>query len=302
MVVGLDDLDDAGVIRHRGSRLLQTVDFFTPVVDTPRIYGEIAAANALSDVYAMGGKPLSALAVLCFPSEKVPAAILRQVMQGALAKLHEAGAVLMGGHTVRDQELKFGLAVTGYADQALWTNKGAKPGDCLLLSKPLGTGVLTSALRNDWVTERRIGACISGMRHLNADAAGLLRRYTVHACTDVTGFGLLGHLQRMLERSRVGAKLFAARVPLYPLAEAMWAKGARTAGGASNEAHYGRHVKAADSRRLPLFYDPQTSGGLLVAMPEKEAEAAVAAAGRRGLPLSCVGEVTRGPAGRIEVL
>lgn len=278
------------------------MDFFTPVVDTPRAYGEIAAANALSDIYAMGGKPLSALAVLCFPADKVPAIVLRRIMQGALAKLQESGAVLLGGHTVRDQELKFGLAVTGYADETLWTNRGARPGDLLLLSKPLGTGLLSSALRNDWVTERRIGACISGMRRLNAEAADLLRRYPVHACTDVTGFGLIGHLQRMVEQSRVGARIFAASVPLYPLTEAMWRRGAKTAGGASNEAHFERHVRAGDKTRLPFLYDPQTSGGLLAAVPKKAALAAMASAKRQGLLLALIGEVTSGPAGRIEVV
>jgi len=281
--------DDAGVFRWEGGpALVQTVDFFTPIVDDPYVYGQIAAANAVSDIYAMGGRPLTALAIAAFPKEGLEAATIRDIFRGGFDKLREAGVSLLGGHTVQDQEIKFGYAVTGSIDPSrMLTNGGARAGDVLFLTKPLGTGIVGTAIKFDRVDAALADAAVGSMRTLNRAAADALRALpadAVHACTDVTGFGLIGHASEVARSSRVTLAIDASRVPLFDGVLAI-AAGNRSGGMASNEEHFGAGVRLEGSLGadiLAVLYDPQTSGGLLVAAAQGAAaqvEAALTAAG-----------------------
>ena len=288
--------DDAGVYRLGDDRaLVQTVDFFTPVVDDPFAYGRIAAANALSDIYAMGGRPLTALAIAGFPKD-ADRAILSDIFRGGLHTLGEAGVALLGGHTVQDQEIKFGYAVTGEVDpRRIWTNAGARPGDQLILTKPIGTGVIATAIKFGRTTAPVSDAAIASMVQLNRAAADVLSALpdgAVHACTDITGFGLVGHASEMAVASGCVLEIDVDAVPL--LAGALDLVDANTPGGGrTNQSHFGRDVEAgqatADARRVQLLYDPQTSGGLLVAVDSSSAEAALAALRDAGVPAQLVG-------------
>jgi selenide,water dikinase len=283
--------DDAGVYRwESGPALVQTVDFFTPIVDDPYIYGEIAAANALSDVYAMGGRPLTALAIAAFPKEGLEHDTIRAIFQGGFDKLREAGVSLLGGHTVQDPEIKFGYAVTGAIDpDRVLSNSGARPGDVLFLTKPLGTGVIATALKFDRVDPAVADAAIESMRTLNRAASEALQRLpkrAVHACTDVTGFGLTGHGSEMATGSGVTFTIAAGSVPIFAGARALASQN-RSGGMASNEEHFGTGVRVAagiPSDVVSLLFDPQTSGGLLIAAAEECADqvsAALITAGTR---------------------
>ena len=262
--------DDAGVYTvGDGLAIVQTVDFFTPIVDDPYRYGQIAAANALSDVYAMGGRPLTALAVAAFPAQDVGVDVIRAVFSGGLDTLHEAGVALLGGHTVRDQEIKFGYAVTGTVDPArVWSNAGARVGDVLVLTKPIGTGIVTTALKNGRAPHALAETVIASMATLNRRAADVLIAQppdVIGGCTDVTGYSLLGHASEMAAASSVTLRIKLAEVPFFPGVEAIVA-GNTTGGGATNKAHFGSGVELAssvDASRTALLYDPQTSGGLL---------------------------------------
>lgn len=273
--------------------LVQTVDFFTPIVDDPYTYGAIAAANALSDVYAMGGVPLSALNVLCW-NETLPAEALAQLLAGGLAKVREAGAVLAGGHSVTANEPKFGLAVTGLIHpDRIWANRGAAPGDVLVLTKPLGTGILSTALKRQACPEDAEAAAVQAMLTLNRAARDAGAGGEVHACTDITGFGLVGHAWEMARASDVGLRLVAEAMPLLPHAIALAEAGHLTRGELSNRDYVG---DALSFERVPkalqsVLVDPQTSGGLLFAVPD--------AARFEGIG-TVVGEIIDGPA-RIEV-
>ena len=288
--------DDAGVYAwESGPALVQTVDFFTPIVDDPYLYGQIAAANSLSDVYAMGGRPLTALAIACFPEDDLDAEVIRAIFRGGVDALREAGVALLGGHTVRDREIKFGYAVTGAVDPArMWTNAGAKAGDVLLLTKPIGTGIIGTAVKFGRVDEAVVAGAVASMRTLNQAAAEALMPLDVHACTDITGFGLLGHASEMAAASDVSIEIDAAAVPLIDGVLPLVA-GNKSAGLASNRRHFSGRIGAtsalADSR-LDLFYDPQTSGGLFVAVPAALAAQAVAALDARGVVAAMVGRVT----------
>jgi selenide, water dikinase len=281
--------DDAGVYRwESGPALVQTVDFFTPIVDDPYVYGEIAAANAVSDIYAMGGRPLTALAIAGFPKEDLDADDIRKIFKGGFDKLREAGVALLGGHTVQDREIKFGYAVTGAIDPArLLTNAGARPGDVLFLTKAIGTGVIGTAIKFERVTALQADAAIQSMRTLNraaAEALSAMPAGAVHACTDITGFGLIGHASEIARASSVTVVIEASRVPLFDGVLAM-ATANRSGGMVSNQEHFGRAVRfspAIDAARQALLFDPQTSGGLLVAVNPEAAErlgAALSAAG-----------------------
>jgi selenide, water dikinase len=270
--------DDAGVYRlDAGRALVQTVDFFTPIVDDPFVYGQIAAANALSDVYAMGGRPLTALAIAAFPSD-LDHDILKQVFAGGLDKLREAGVALLGGHTVQDKEIKFGYAVTGEVNpERVLANGGAAAGDVLLLTKPIGTGVIATALKFERAPARSIDAAIRSMTTLNRAAAEVIVPYgtAVHACTDVTGFGLIGHGAEMAASSRCSLQIHAASVPLIDGALAL-VRGNIPGGGRTNREHFGSRVSVAEgvaADLVDLLYDPQTSGGLLVAVEPSRADA-----------------------------
>lgn len=290
--------DDAGVYRLDDERaLVQTVDFFTPIVDDPACYGAIAAANALSDVYAMGGRPLTALAIAALPARDFDEAIARAIFRGGAGKLAEAEVVLLGGHTVQDQEVKFGYAVTGLVHPArVWTNAGAVPGDLLVLTKPLGTGIIGTAIKHDRAPAASVEAAVASMTALNraaAEALGGLPGRAVHACTDVTGFGLLGHACEVATASGVTLRIAAGAVPLLPGALDLAARN-RPGGTASNMAHFGPRIGGAgeiDANLLAVLHDPQTSGGLLVALAPPDAGAALAALTAAGVPAAVVGEV-----------
>ncbi len=290
--------DDAGVYRwESGPALVQTVDFFTPIVDDPFVYGQIAAANALSDVYAMGGRPLTALAIAAFPSEEPGDAVIRQIFLGGLDKLREAGVALLGGHTVRDQEIKFGYAVTGAVDPArVLANAGAKAGDALLLTKRLGTGLIATALKFERATEQSIAAAVGSMTTLNRRAADVLVGAPpglVHACTDITGFGLIGHASEMAAASGCTIRIDALRVPLLDGALALGRKNL-PGGGKTNESHFGGRVRAEgaiDADLLAVLYDPQTSGGLFAAVARESAAGLIQRLQSAGVEAVEIGEV-----------
>ena len=274
VLVDFRTADDAGVYRwEAGPALVQTVDFFTPVVDDPYTYGRIAAANAMSDVYAMGGRPLTALAIAAMPAKDGPGAdVIRAIFLGGHDAIREAGVALLGGHTVSDQEIKFGYAITGAIDPArVLTNSGARPGDELVLTKALGTGIIATAMKFDRAPRASADAAIASMTALNrgaADAIAKLPPGAVHACTDITGFGLAGHGSEMAAASGVTLVLDAAALPMLEGVEAL-AEDNLPGGGRSNDSHFGGGVQAASTvsraRRLVAF-DPQTSGGLLISV------------------------------------
>ena len=271
--------DDAGVyLWEGGPALVQTVDFFTPIVDDPYTYGQIAAANAVSDIYAMGGRPLTALAIAAFPKEGLDPQTIRAIFLGGFDKLREAGVSLLGGHTVQDPEIKFGYAVTGAIDPArVLSNAGAQPGDVLFLTKPLGTGIVGTAIKFDRVDPSIAAEAVRSMQTLNraaAEALQALPKGLIHACTDVTGFGLIGHATEMARASGVTLAIDARSVPTFVGVPAM-ANANRSGGMGSNQEHFGDGVRvdAGVEAALELvLYDPQTSGGLLIAVGAGSAE------------------------------
>ena len=281
-----------------GSALVQTVDFFTPIVDDPYLYGQIAAANALSDVYAMGGRPLTALAIAGFPKAGPGRDVLQTIFRGGLDKLREADVALLGGHTVQDTEIKFGYAVTGAIDpNRVLTNSGARPGDALLLTKPLGTGIVGTAIKYRRAPADVAAAAGRSMATLNREAAaalGQLPAGSVHACTDITGYGLIGHACALATASSVTLHLESGRVPLIDGVQRLVRRN-RTGGGEANQAYFEERVESAaeiDAELLTLLYDPQTSGGLLVTVDPSLAETAVEALRRAGVLAACVGKAT----------
>ena len=297
LLVGMETGDDAGVYRiSDDTALVLTADFITPPVDDPYQFGQVAAANALSDVYAMGGKPIAALNLVGFPSDQLPLETLERIMAGALSKIQEAGATLAGGHTTEDEEPKFGLSVTGvvHPDQ-IWRNTGARVGDRLILTKPVGSGVLFNANVKGWVSQAALDACLETIIALNKRAAEVLREFEVHACTDVTGFGLAGHAKEMAKPSAVTFRFDLDAVPVMDEALEMYKKGVTTGVNLSNRANV--HGQVRFERDLPnwrkeIVYDPQTSGGLLAALPADQAEAALKALHEGGVAESViVGEV-----------
>jgi selenide,water dikinase len=285
LLVGLDPADDAAVYRLDDERaLVFTVDFFPPLVDDPRTFGAIAATNALNDVFAMGGVPLLALSVAAFP-EELPTEVLGDVLAGADERVRAAGAILAGGHTIRDDEPKYGLAVVGTVHpDALWPKAGARPGDVLYLTKPLGTGIVLQAERDGRTPPGALEAAVASMTELNRAAADTLRPFAPNAVTDVTGFGLLGHVHELTARSGVRAMLEANALPLLPGALELARDGVKTGGDRRNREYARDHVESsADEALETLAYDPQTAGGLLISMPSDRAavlEATFAGAGQ----------------------
>ncbi len=314
VLVGFDTYDDAGVyLLNPEQAMVQTVDIITPIADDPAVFGQIAAANSLSDIYAMGGRPLSALSIVCFPA-KDPPELLEAILRGGLGKMEEAACAVIGGHSLRDEELKFGYAVSGIVHpERIWRNTGARPGDLLLLTKPLGTGVLATALKQEGVLTEHMASAMASMMRLNRDAAEALHEVAaaardggagqsqkddgsgpIHAVTDITGFGLLGHAREMAAASGVSFEIDHQRVPLLPGAlEA--AHGGYLAGGLKNNRDFiGSCTGFADT--VPedyrnLLFDPQTSGGLLVSLVPEAAPAAFAAMERRGVAARVIGRV-----------
>jgi selenide, water dikinase len=281
VLVDFRTADDAGVYRwESGPSLVQTVDFFTPIVDDPYVYGQIAAANAVSDIYAMGGRPLTALAIAGFPKEGLERDVIRAIFLGGFDKLREAGVSLLGGHTVQDQEIKFGYAVTGAIDASrILTNAGAKVGDVLLLTKRLGTGIVGTAIKFDRAPDALVDEAVTSMRTLNRAAAEALQTLppgAVHACTDVTGFGLAGHATEMARASGVTIAIDASKLPLLAGVLEIASRN-RSGGMGSNQEHFGDAISADSGlaeEMVSILYDPQTSGGLLIAVAPDAVDAA----------------------------
>jgi selenide,water dikinase len=277
LLVGMETSDDAGVYQlTEDLALVQTVDFFTPVVDDPYMFGQIAAANALSDVYAMGGRPLTALNIVGFPVRKLEKRILAEILRGAADKVAEAGAVLVGGHTIDDQEPKFGMAVTGVIDpRQIRRNRGAEPGDVLVLTKPIGVGIYTTAIKRDLLSPEEIQEVTSVMAALNRTAAEAMREFDVHACTDVTGFGLLGHAYEMIKDTSVGLEIDYEKVPVLERARHLSQQGVVPGGTKANH-QWLQHVVQYRTGLIKedqwVLCDAVTSGGLLIAVPSAQAE------------------------------
>ncbi len=296
--MGTETADDAGVYRLRPDlAIVNTVDFFTPIVDDPYMFGQIAAANSLSDVYAMGGEPATALNIVCFPRGKMDIGILGEVLRGGADKVEESGAVVAGGHSIIDEEIKYGLSVTGvvHPDRIL-RNVGAREGDVLVLTKPLGTGIATTALKRGNASEASIEQAVASMAALNKYAAAVMQGYDVHACSDVTGYGLLGHGLEMTGDGSVSIVFEAARLPLIRDAAALAETGNLTGGCKRNREYLDDKtvIDAGVSDALAeVALDPQTSGGLLIAVAEKDGEALVRALVEHDVPAAAiVGHVT----------
>ncbi len=309
LLVGTETCDDAGVYRlNDTTALIQTLDFFTPIVDDPHDFGRIAAANSLSDVYAMGGRPLLCMNILACPAKSMDSSVFRQVVEGGLAKIREAGALLVGGHSIEDQELKYGLSVTGlvHPDRVL-LNGGARAGDVLLLTKPLGTGILSTAIKGGLAGAEMQRQLVELMATLNRMPMEILNenegmRGGVHGCTDITGFGLFGHLHEMAEASGVSIHVDKAELPILPEVRDFADMGIIPEGAYRNRSFYSQWVRSGlpemDSLEM-IGYDPQTSGGLLLAMERDVAEQLCAMLGHRGYVPECriIGEVRRADPG-----
>jgi selenide,water dikinase len=308
VLVGLDRADDAGVYKISDDlALIQTVDFFTPIVDDPYWFGQIAAANALSDVYAMGGTPKTAMNLVAFPIKEMDISILRRIIQGGVDKLTEAGVVLVGGHSVEDKELKYGLSVTGFVHpQRVLIKKNLQAGDRLVLTKPIGTGIVNTAIKAGMVSAELTARVTNLMAALNRTAAEVMARFEVHACTDVTGFGLLGHLAEMVSGASKGVRVYARSVPVIPEALEYASMGLIPAGAYKNKEFREAMVviePEVDRARQDLLFDPQTSGGLLIGVNGAQAVDLVKALKDAGIGEAAeVGEVLAGPEEKIWVI
>ncbi len=297
LLVGTETADDAGVYRLTDDiAIVQTIDFFPPVVDDAYTYGRIAAANSLSDIYAMGGVPKTALNLVGFPDDKLPLTVLREIMRGGAERCQEAGCVIVGGHTVRDAEIKFGMAVTGLIHpKRIFTNAAARPGDKLVLTKPLGTGFVTTAHKARACPQETFEAACASMIELNRSAAEAMIAAGAHSATDITGFGLAGHAFEMALGSRATLVIELSRLPLLPGVGELVRQGFYTRASKTNESYVAAGLRlegTPDPVRLAIFYDAQTSGGLLIAVPAERAEALVEDARRRGATHTCIiGEV-----------
>jgi len=307
LIVGLDKADDAGVYKVTDDiAIIQTVDFFTPIVDDPYWFGQIAAANALSDVYAMGGVPKTAMNLVAFPLKDMDISVLRQIIQGGLDKMKEAGVILVGGHSVEDKELKYGLSVTGFIhpDRVL-TKKNLKAGDRLILTKPLGTGIINTAIKGGLASEEIIEFVTDLMATLNRYAAEIMNDYPVHACTDITGFGLLGHIAEMVVDSNYGIEIWSEKIPVIPKALEYAGMGLVPAGAYKNREFREKmvdFVPSVDRLIQDILFDPQTSGGLLICVDKESADDLVKSLKKKEInDAAVIGEVLSDPAGRIVV-
>lgn len=308
LIVGMEHSEDAGVYRLKDDlAIIQTLDFFTPIVDDPYTFGQIAAANSLSDVYAKGGRPITAMNIVCFPVSRFDLSILREIMRGGLDKMQEAEVVLLGGHTVADEEIKYGLSVTGliHPDRVIF-NRGCLPGDKLVLTKRLGTGIVSTAQKFDLVDHGIVAESIASMIRLNRRASELMLAVGgVHACTDVTGFGLLGHACEMIEGTEAGMVIESSRIPYFTgLEELITAE--CTPGGLERNRNYRQHLIDRTGRcpdwMWDLMFDPQTSGGLLISLPPDKAAELLQRLREDGISEAAViGAVVSGAKGRIRV-
>jgi selenide,water dikinase len=297
VLVGFDTADDAGVYKISATQaLVQTVDFFTPIVDDPYTFGQIAATNSLSDVYAMGGRPLSALAIVCFP-DKGDLDVLERILAGGLSKMMEAGCVVIGGHSVRDPEIKFGYSVTGIINpERVWKNSAARPGDRLVLTKALGTGVISTAIKRGEARQEWIDAAVKSMTTLNAKAAQIAveGQFAIHAATDITGFGLIGHAREMASGSGASIRITAAKVPLLSGALECVRAGF-IPGGLKNNREFAEcnvsYDESVPEEIRTILYDPQTAGGLLLSVAPDDSETLLDALQKAGVPAVEIGEV-----------
>ena len=308
VLVGFDTADDAGVYQLTpGQALVQTVDFFTPIVDDPYTFGQIAATNSLSDVYAMGGKPLTALAMVCFP-EKGDFDVLERILAGGLSKMIEAGCTVVGGHSIRDPEIKFGYSVTGIVDPArVLKNSGAHVGDKLIFTKAIGTGVISTAIKRGQAKEEWIAAATASMTMLNKRAAQVITRseFEVHALTDITGFGMIGHAREMALGSNVSIRFFASKVPLLEGALECVRQGFIPGGLKANREFAEclvSYESAVPEEVRTLLYDPQTAGGLLTSVAPRHADAMLIALNEESISASLIGEICEPQKPTIEVL
>ena len=308
LLAGMEHSEDAGVYKLRDDlAIIQTVDFFTPIVDDPYTFGQIAVTNALSDVYAMRGNPLTAMNIVCFPINKLDITILRDILRGGLDKMREAGVLLVGGHSVEDDETKYGLAVTGIAhpDQIL-LNRGARPGDRLILTKALGTGIVSTAVKGGIATESLVNEAVRAMTTLNKSGAqALMETPEVHSCTDITGFGLLGHACEMIEDSSVGMEIHAGAVPFFSGLREIAELGVLPGGLHRNRRFRENRIEidpGCPEWQVDILYDPQTAGGLFVAVAPAEAERLLDKLHRAGLgEAASIGRVTNERKGKILV-
>ena len=308
LIVGMETCDDAGVYKIRDDlALVQTIDFFTPIIDDPYEFGRIAAANALSDVYAMGGRPVTAMNIVCFPISTMSKDILREILRGGLAKVREADAVLVGGHSVDDQELKYGLSITGVVDpDKVLTNFHYTEGDRLILTKPIGTGIIATAVKGNMASADALNALIQVTSALNRTAAEVMANYDVHACTDITGFGLGGHILEMARGGKGEIALSADRIPVIPAAKEYASMGLIPAGSYATKHFCEQLVDIAphvETPTLDLVFDPQTSGGLVMAVAHDQAEDCLQELRNRGIDSAAIiGEVVgTHPAGRLRI-
>jgi selenide,water dikinase len=307
LIVGLDRADDAGVYKISDDlALIQTVDFFTPIVDDPFCFGQIAVANALSDVYAMGGVPKTAMNLVAFPIKTMGISVLQRILEGGLDMMRQAGVVLVGGHSIEDKELKYGIAVTGFIhpDRVI-QNTGLQPGDKLILTKPLGTGIINTAIKRGAASAAATEKITRLMTALNQQAAAVMQNYPVSACTDITGFGLLGHLSEMIVDTPCGILLYPDRIPV--IAEVFeYAKLGFIPGGAFKNKEFRSAMVSFSDQVDPILqnilFDPQTSGGLLIGTPDQSADALLHGLIDGGVESSAIiGEVTQEGAGKISV-
>ncbi len=297
LLVGTETSDDAGVYQiSADTALIQTLDFFTPIIDSPYEFGRIAAANALSDVYAMGGEPITVMNIVCFPADDLPETVLRDTLAGGLDVVHQSGATLVGGHSVDDPEFKYGLSVTGIVHpEKIWTNSHAQTGDRLILTKPIGTGILATAVKGKLADAETIQQLIDITTALNKDAAETAREFSPSACTDITGFGLAGHLLEMARASGKEITLAVSRVPFIPTALSFARMGFFPAGAYTNKKYCEKSVSIAagiDAIEADMLFDPQTSGGLILAVPGEKARQAVDALNKKNITAQIIGEVT----------
>ncbi len=296
LLVGMETLDDAGVYKVADdTALVQTLDFITPLVDDPYAFGRIAATNALSDIYAMGGRPITAMNVVCYPRGG-DMAILGEILRGGLDKIREAGASLVGGHSVCDPEIKYGVSVTGLVDPAkIWTNSGARPGDKLVFTKQLGTGIIAAAIKQQVAPQASIDAALESMTTLNAEAKRQAESLDVHAATDVTGFSLMGHLYQLARASNVAVTLNSAAIPILPGALHLAEQNITPGGTERNRAYAAPYSDIASAIPQPftdILYDPQTSGGLLFALSPEDADTLVRIRQEKNQPVAIIGEVS----------
>lgn len=296
LIIGLEHPDDAGVFRlSEETAIVQTLDFLTPVADDPYEFGQIAAANSLSDVYAMGGTPITAMNIVCFPSCDLDAGILPRILEGGLDKIKESGAVLVGGHSVDDPEIKYGLSVTGIVHpDRVWANSRAQEGDAIILTKPIGTGVISTAIKAGLASGDQVRQAVKIMSTLNKNAALIAKNFHVHACTDVTGFGLGGHLIEAAKGAGMHIEIYMEKVRVLDGVMEFAAMGLLPGGAHKNKVFFAPHIRMAegtDRVRSDLLFDPQTSGGLLLFMARDQAAQCVDIMEKKGIPAKVIGRV-----------